>query len=283
MSKKKFFNLKTLISFIVSFIILSFSFVVIACPNLEKDIKKDISKHINHLNKGEISEYYNLYNTRKLSDLEKSLFYEKIRNTVKIMKSEQETFEKFRLRVKVDRVDILEKVNNNLYLCNLAVTYQIRENINTTKTIKKTDEYIVKILNLGSDGYKILLPFNSMDKDFSESETFSFLEQSYKNKKAKEIEKKRLKEENEKKDIVDDTKKEDKKFEDENGLNVNQNSTDKDKNKHEDNEKTEDVNPDSEDTNINQDKENTDSNKDKENEVDSHKENGESDKKENEA
>lgn len=195
MSKKKFFNIKTFISFIVFTIILSISAVVIAGPDLEKDIKEDLSKYINHLNKGEISEYYNMYNTRKLNEIEKVSFYEKIKNATKIMNEEQETFKKFKLKVKINNVKILKKINNNLYLCNLIVSYQIREGIDTTKTIKKNEEFIVKVLNVGKDGYKILLPFNAIDKDFSESETFLYLEQLYKDKKAKEIEEKRLLEE----------------------------------------------------------------------------------------
>lgn len=221
MSKKKFFSVKTLISLIISLIILSCSVIVIAGPNLEKDIKRDISKYINYLNEGEISQYYNLYNTRKLNELEKSLFYEKIKNATKIMASENETYKKFRLKVKVKDVNILEKINNNLYLCNLSVDYQIREHINTTKTIKKSEEYIVKILYVGKDGYKILLPFNSMDKDFSETETFKFIEQVYKDKKAKEIEKQRLQKEKEDKATTEKEESADKEivYEDENGLN----------------------------------------------------------------
>lgn len=221
MSKKKFFSVKTLISLIISLLIVSCSVIVIAGPNLEKDIKRDLSKYIKYLNEGEISQYYNLYNTRKLSELEKSLFYEKIKNATKVVSAEKETYKKFRLKVKVRDVNILEKINNNLYLCNLSIDYQIREHINTTKTIKKSDEYIVKILYVGKDGYKILLPFNSIDKDFSETETFKFIEQVYKDKKAKEIEKKRLQKEKEdennpEKEEADTEKIE---YEDENGLN----------------------------------------------------------------
>ena len=232
MNKSKFFNLKTLISFIAVLTILSLSFVVVACPNLEKDIKKDISKYMSYLNNGEVSEYYSLYNTRKLSDIDKSLFYDKIRNTVKVINAEKETFMKYRMKVKVDKVDILEKMNTNLYLCNLKVTYQIRENINTTKTIKKTEEYIVKVLHTQNDGYKILLPFNSLNKDFSETETFSSIEQIYKNKKAKEIENKRKKDEKEKdEDTSINTKNENNdNFEDENGLDVDKNTENEDKN-----------------------------------------------------
>lgn len=235
MSKKKFFSIKTLISLIISLIIVSCSVIVIAGPNLERDIKKDLSKYINYLNEGEISQYYNMYNTRKLNDLEKSLFYEKIKNTTKVMASEKETYKKFRLKVKVKDVNILEKINNNLYLCNLSVDYQIREHINTTKTIKKSDEYIVKILYVGKDGYKILLPFNSIDKDFSETETFKYIEQVYKDKKAKEIEKKRLQKEKNDKNNTDKKESDIEKieYEDENGLNSIKKEDEKEKEKEE--------------------------------------------------
>lgn len=260
MSIKKFFNLKTLISFIVTLLLVSFSFVVIAGPNLEKDIKKDISKYINYLNQGKISEYYSLYNTRKLSDIDKSLFYDKIRNTVKIVNAEKDTFLKYRMKVKVDKIDILEKMNDNLYLCNLKVTYQIRENTNTTKTIKKTEEYIVKVLDTKNDGYKILLPFNSLDKDFSETETFLSIEQIYKNKKAKEIEKKRKEKEKEEGISEEDKDKEkleeSESFEDENGLNVessdekqNSNNNESDKEDSKDTEKESSSNTDTENSN----------------------------------
>ena len=199
MSKKKFFTIKTLLSFLISLFLLSISCIVIAGPDLEKDIKNDLSVYINYLNDGKISEYYNMYNTRKLTDIEKSLFYEKIKN-----------------------VDILRKINNNIYLCNLSVDYQIREGVDTTKTIKKSDDFILKILYTGKDGYKILLPFNSMDKDFSESEVFTYLEQLYKVKKAKEIEEKRLiEEEKEKQEEINKEEDADKIYEDENGLEYN--------------------------------------------------------------
>ena len=75
MSKKKLFTIKTFISFLISLFILSLSCIVMAGPDLEKDIKNDLSVYIDNLNNGKISEYYNLYNTRKLTDIEKSLFY----------------------------------------------------------------------------------------------------------------------------------------------------------------------------------------------------------------
>lgn len=222
MSKKKFFTIKTLLSFLISLFLLSISCIVIAGPDLEKDIKNDLSVYINYLNDGKISEYYNMYNTRKLTDIEKSLFYEKIKNTTKIVESELETLQKFKLKVKIKNVDILRKINNNIYLCNLSVDYQIREGVDTTKTIKKSDDFILKILYTGKDGYKILLPFNSMDKDFSESEVFTYLEQLYKVKKAKEIEEKRLiEEEKEKQEEINKEEDSDKIYEDENGLEYN--------------------------------------------------------------
>lgn len=223
MSKKKLFTIKTFVSFLISLFILSLSCIVMAGPDLEKDIKNDLSVYIDNLNNGKISEYYNLYNTRKLTDIEKSLFYDKIRNATKVVDSELETLQKFKLKVKIKNVNILRKVNNNIYLCNLSVDYQIREGIDTTKTIKKSDEYILKILYTGKDGYKILLPFNSMDKDFSESEVFAYLEQLYKDKKSKEIEEKRLleekeKEEQEKEDENKEKENDNKNYEDEHGL-----------------------------------------------------------------
>lgn len=198
MINKKIFNIKTLVSFLVSIFILSISCIVIAGPDLEKDIKIDLSTYINNLNNGKISEYYNIYNTRKLTDIEKSLFYDKIKNATNVIESEFETFKKFKLKVKIKKVDILRKVNDNIYLCNLSVDYQIREGIKTTKTIKKSEDYILKILYTGKDGYKILLPFNSMDKDFSSSGLYIYLDELYKDKKAKEVEEKRILEENKK-------------------------------------------------------------------------------------
>lgn len=219
MSKKKLFTIKTFISFLISLFILSLSCIVMAGPDLEKDIKNDLSVYIDNLNNGKISEYYNLYNTRKLTDIEKSLFYDKIRNATKVVESELETLQKFKLKVKIKEVNILRKINHNIYLCNLSVDYQIREGVDTTKTIKKSDEFILKILYAGKDGYKILLPFNSMDKDFSESEVFAHLEQLYKVKKSKEIEEKRLLEEQEKENKEkEDIENNNENYEDEHGL-----------------------------------------------------------------
>lgn len=219
MSKKKLFTIKTFVSFLISLFILSLSCIVMAGPDLEKDIKNDLSVYIDNLNNGKISEYYNLYNTRKLTDIEKSLFYDKIRNATKVVESELETLQKFKLKVKIKEVNILRKINHNIYLCNLSVDYQIREGVDTTKTIKKSDEFILKILYAGKDGYKILLPFNSMDKDFSESEVFAHLEQLYKVKKSKEIEEKRLLEEQEKENKEkEDIENNNENYEDEHGL-----------------------------------------------------------------
>lgn len=219
MSKKKLFTIKTFVSFLISLFILSLSCIVMAGPDLEKDIKNDLSVYIDNLNNGKISEYYNLYNTRKLTDIEKSLFYDKIRNATKVVDSELETLQKFKLKVKIKEVNILRKINHNIYLCNLSVDYQIREGVDTTKTIKKSDEFILKILYAGKDGYKILLPFNSMDKDFSESEVFAYLEQLYKVKKSKEIEEKRLLEEQEKENKEkEDIENNNENYEDEHGL-----------------------------------------------------------------
>ena len=76
MKKNKFFNIKTLISFIISISIISMISIVIASPDLEKDIKDNLSIYMNYLNNGKISEYYDIYNTRKLNDVEKLTFYE---------------------------------------------------------------------------------------------------------------------------------------------------------------------------------------------------------------
>lgn len=201
MSKTKYFNIKVIISFFLSILLMSMIAVVIASPDLEKDIKDDLSVYINYLNNGDISEYYNMYNTRKLNDIEKSLFYDKIKDTTKVVENELDTFKKFKLQIKINDVKILRKVNSNIYLCSLDINYKSRENIDTTKTIKKSDKYILKIIYLGKDnGYKILLPFNSIDKDFSTSNIFTYLENLYKNNKAKEIEEQRLLEEEKEKE-----------------------------------------------------------------------------------
>lgn len=205
MNKKRLSIVKKIISFLTSLFILSISCIVIAGPDLEKDIKQDLTTYTNHLNKCNISKYYEIYNTRKLTDIEKSLFYDKIKETTTIVNSEKETLEKFKLKVSIKDVNILKKINNNIYLCNLKVNYQIRENVFTTKTIKKSDEYIVKILYTEQNGYKILLPFNSMDKDFSESNVFASLKQQYKDKKAKEVEEKRLLEDKTDEETENDT------------------------------------------------------------------------------
>ena len=199
MKKNKFFNIKTLLSFIVSISIISMVGIVIASPNLEKDIKDDLSIYLNYLNSGKISEYYDIYNTRKLNDVEKLTFYDRIKNATKVVNSELETFEKFKFKIRIKEVNILRRLNNNTYLCNLNVDYRIRENINTTKTIKSSESYILKVIYLGAkEGYKILLPFNSLDRDFSQSNFFTNLDNLYKTNRAKEIEEKRLSEESDK-------------------------------------------------------------------------------------
>lgn len=223
MSKTKYFNIKVIISFFLSILLMSMIAVVIASPDLEKDIKDDLSVYINYLNNGDISEYYNMYNTRKLNDIEKSLFYDKIKDTTKVVENELDTFKKFKLQIKINDVKILRKVNSNIYLCSLDINYKSRENIDTTKTIKKSDKYILKIIYLGKDnGYKILLPFNSIDKDFSTSNIFTYLENLYKNNKAKEIEEQRLLEEEEEKEKESDANSDDTSIsEDDNENNIN--------------------------------------------------------------
>ena len=220
MKKNKFFNIKTLLSFLVSISIISMISIVIASPDLEKDIKDDLSIYINHLNNGKISEYYDIYNTRKLNDVEKLTFYDRIKNSTKVVNAELETFEKFKFKIKIKEVDILRRLNNNTYLCNLKIDYRIRENINTTKTIKKSEDYILKIIYLGAkEGYKILLPFNSLDRDFSQSNFFIYLDNLYKSNKAKEIEEQRLLEEDNKDETINNNV-EDSDMNDENGLYV---------------------------------------------------------------
>lgn len=220
MKKNKFFNIKTLLSFIASITIISMISVVIASPDLEKDIKDNLSIYINYLNNGKISEYYDIYNTRKLNDVEKLTFYDRIKNSTKVVNAEIETFEKFKFKIKIKDVNILRRLNNNTYLCNLKIDYRIRENVNTTKTIKKSEDYILKIIYLGTkEGYKILLPFNSLDRDFSQSNFFIYLDNLYKTNRAKEIEEQRLLEEDNKDETID-TYIEDSNINDENGLYV---------------------------------------------------------------
>lgn len=204
MDKKNFFNLYKIFFAGLALFVLFGSTVVIASPDLENDIKKDLSIYINHLNNGNISGYYDIYNTRKLSEIEKGLFYEKIKNTTNVIEKEKEFFNKFKLKVQITNVEILNRINNNLYLCNLNVKYQARESVDTTKTIKKEEGFIVKILNIEKDKYKILLPFNSMDKDFSETEVFRSIQNIYKENKANLIAQKRLEVESEKSNEVND-------------------------------------------------------------------------------
>lgn len=264
MKKNKFFSIKTLISFIVSIILISMAGIVIASPDLEKDIKEDLSIYLNHLNNGDVSGYYDIYNTRKLSDMEKLSFYDKIKNSTKVMNAEMETFKKFKLKIKISNVDILRRLNNNTYLCNVGIEYRLRENTNTTKTIKKTEDYILKIIYIESkDEYKILLPFNSLDKDFSQSNIFAYLENLYKTNKAKEIEEQRLLEDS---DVIIDNLDED--FIDESNLesdlnnespnenasdesNLNENTSDKKNNSEENNNFTDSNDINNENTNEN--------------------------------
>ena len=259
MKKNKFFNIKTLLSFIISISIISMISIVIASPDLEKDIKDNLSIYMNYLNNGKISEYYDIYNTRKLNDVEKLTFYDRIKNSTKVVSAELKTFEKFKFKIKIKDVNILRRLNNNTYLCNLKINYRIRENIDTTKTIKKSEDYILKIIYLGAkEGYKILLPFNSLDRDFSQGNFFVYLDNLYKTNKAKEIEEQRLLEEDSKDETINNDV-EDLNMNDENGLYVDSTPNDE-----EDLDDSNSINEIKEDNNVTQeefkDNNNTESN-----------------------
>ena len=64
------------------------SIVSIATPNLSKEIKKDLTEGVQSLSHGDIKNYYNMYNTRKLTEIEKTKFYEEIKEVQEIIKSE---------------------------------------------------------------------------------------------------------------------------------------------------------------------------------------------------
>ena len=178
---------------------------------------------------------------------------------MKVVNAELKTFEKFKFKIKIKDVNILRRLNNNTYLCNLKINYRIRENIDTTKTIKKSEDYILKIIYLGAkEGYKILLPFNSLDRDFSQGNFFVYLDNLYKTNKAKEIEEQRLLEENSKDETINNNV-EDLNMNDENGLYVDSTPNDE-----EDLDDSNSINEIKEDNNVTQeefkDNNNTESN-----------------------
>lgn len=167
------------------------SVVSMAIPNLAKEIKKDLNKGVQSLCVGDINQYYNMYNTRKLTEIEKTKFYEKITETQNVVTSEMDLFKKYKLTIKINDVSIIDKIGDNLFLCNINVNYKYRKNHNTTDTVDKTEDYIIKIIDVGDMEYKILLPFNSLDKDFSSSNLYNKLKESEAKKQADKIQKER--------------------------------------------------------------------------------------------
>lgn len=192
---KKIFNIKNLMLFLISLFLFSGTAIVFASPNLDTTIKKDLNHYLNSLSKGDIKEYYEIYNTRRLTDLDKNRFYEKIKKAIEVVDEEKEVFLKHKFKLTIKDINVVDKINTNIFLCNLKVNYKFRPNINKTETIQTTEDYLVKIIDIGNNNYKILLPFNSFDKDFSSSLFFKNLELIRKEKKSLEIEKKRLEEE----------------------------------------------------------------------------------------
>lgn len=179
--------------FIVTTILvfLTLSIVSIATPNLSKEIKKDLGKGVQSLCQGDIKNYYNMYNTRKLTEIEKTKFYEKIIETQDVINSEMDLFKKYKLSIQIKDVSIIDKIGDNLFLCNINVNYKYRKKHDTTATIDNTEDYIIKVIDVGNMDYKILLPFNSLDKDFSSSGIYKILKESNAQKEAERIKKER--------------------------------------------------------------------------------------------
>ena len=171
------------------------SVVSLATPNLSKEIKRDLTDGVQSLCHGDIKSYYNMYNTRKLTEIEKTKFYDKITDTQDIVNSEMSLFKKYKLTIKINEVSVMKKIGDNLFLCNLEVNYKFRKNHDTTETIGKTEDYIVKVIDVGNMDYKILLPFNSLDKDFSSSLIYSKLKEADAKKQADKITAEREKQE----------------------------------------------------------------------------------------
>lgn len=193
---------------ITTLVFIILSVISIMTPNLTKEIKKDLSKGMASLCEGNIKDYYNIYNTRKLTEIDKTKFYDKISTTQEVINSEKDLFKKYKLNVQIKDVAIIEKIGDNLYLCNINVTYKSRKNHKTTETISHTEDYIVKIIDVGNMDYKILLPFNSLDKDFSSGSIYKMLEESASKKQAKKIKEQR--------ELEEKAKEEQKKLEEEN-------------------------------------------------------------------
>lgn len=188
-------------SFIVIVLTLAFSTLTaisIVIPDIPAEIKKDLMKGINSLCEGDIKNYYSIYNTRKLTEIEKTKFYDKITETQEIIDSEKELFNKYKLKIQIKDVSIIKKIGDNLFLCNLNVNYKSRVNDSTTQTKNITENYIVKIIDVGNMDYKILLPFNSMDKDFSSSNIYKSIKEVSLQKQAEIIKKQREEEEKQK-------------------------------------------------------------------------------------
>lgn len=191
MKSKRKSIIASFIIVITTLIFIVLSVISIMTPNLAREIKKDLSKGMASLCEGNIKDYYNIYNTRKLTEIDKTKFYEKISSTQEVINSEKDLFKKYKLNIQIKDVAIIEKIGDNLYLCNINVTYKSRKNHKTTDTSSTTEDYIVKIIDVGNMEYKILLPFNSLDKDFSSGNIYKSLEESSLNKQAKKIKEQR--------------------------------------------------------------------------------------------
>lgn len=175
---------------------LSLTAASLATPNLAKEIKKDIERGTSGLCKGDIKNYYNIYNTRKLTEIEKTKFYERIIESQDIVNSEKDLFKKYNLKIQIKNVSIIKKINSNMYLCNISVNYRYRKNHNTTDLYNQTEDYIVKIIDVGDMDFKILLPFNSLDKDFYCGHIFKILKEEHHKKEAEKIKLEREEEKN---------------------------------------------------------------------------------------
>lgn len=189
----------TIIVFVLSFA--SMSLLSLAIPDVEHEIKKDLNNGITQLVKGDAHEYYNLYNTRRLTEIDKSKFYDKIRKTTEILDSEKSLYFKHKFNLKVNKVTVIEKLEDNVFLCGVNATVKYRKDIKSTETLINTSNYILKIIDVGNMDYKILLPFNSLDSDFSQSFVFNELQKSSSKKLALEVKKKREDDEKKKKDM----------------------------------------------------------------------------------
>jgi hypothetical protein len=198
--KKNGSLIASIIIIIIALLFGSFTIVSATTPDLAKEIKKDISKGIDGLCNADITTYYNIYNTRKLTEIEKTKFYDKISSVKEVIESEKELFLKYKLNIQIKDVVVIDKIGDNLYLCNLTVNYKCRKNPEKTDTMNVTEDYMVKIIDVGNMDYKILLPFNSLDKDFSSGNIFKYLEETMNKKQAEKVKEQREQEEQEKLD-----------------------------------------------------------------------------------